>query len=94
MNRLLISAVLLSTTIGTARAEDLPEEKNRVVLDPVLKDADGIPAPKLLYRMSENSKRLSFLKETPKRKRSSCWTRSSPRQEDTTLPINRLYFIF
>ena len=39
-------------------AEDLPEERNRVVLDPVLKDADGIPAPKLLYRMSENSKRL------------------------------------
>jgi choline dehydrogenase-like flavoprotein len=39
-------------------AEDLPEEQNRVVLDPVLKDADGIPAPKLLYRMSQNSKRL------------------------------------
>jgi choline dehydrogenase-like flavoprotein len=39
-------------------AEDLPEQENRVVLDPVLKDADGIPAPKLCYRMSENSKRL------------------------------------
>ncbi|PYJ82625.1 MAG: GMC family oxidoreductase [Verrucomicrobia bacterium] len=39
-------------------AEDLPEKENRVVLDPTLKDADGIPAPKLLYRMSENSKRL------------------------------------
>jgi choline dehydrogenase-like flavoprotein len=39
-------------------AEDLPEERNRVVLDPVLKDADGIPAPKLIYRMSENSRRL------------------------------------
>jgi choline dehydrogenase-like flavoprotein len=39
-------------------AEDLPEVENRVVLDPVLKDADGIPAPKLIYRMSENSKRL------------------------------------
>ena len=39
-------------------AEDLPEEQNRVVLDPVLKDADGIPAPKLIYRMDENSKRL------------------------------------
>lgn len=38
--------------------EDLPDESNRVVLDPVLKDADGIPAPKLLYRMSENSRRL------------------------------------
>jgi choline dehydrogenase-like flavoprotein len=39
-------------------AEDLPEEQNRVVLDPALKDADGIPAPKLIYRMAENSKRL------------------------------------
>ena len=38
--------------------EDLPEIENRVVLDPVLKDSDGIPAPRLLYRMSENSKRL------------------------------------
>ena len=39
-------------------AEDLPEEENRVVLDPILKDANGIPAPKLIYRMSENSHRL------------------------------------
>jgi len=39
-------------------AEDLPEERNRVVLDPALKDAHGIPAPKLIYRMSENSRRL------------------------------------
>jgi choline dehydrogenase-like flavoprotein len=29
-----------------------------VVLDPLLKDSDGIPAPKLIYRMSENSRRL------------------------------------
>jgi choline dehydrogenase-like flavoprotein len=39
-------------------AEDLPDEKNRVVLDPDLKDGDGIPAPKVIYRMSENSYRL------------------------------------
>lgn len=39
-------------------AEDLPDEENRVVLDPVLADADGIPAPKIVYRMSENSRRL------------------------------------
>jgi choline dehydrogenase-like flavoprotein len=38
--------------------EDLPEDENRVVLDPLLKDHDGIPAPKLIYRMSENSRRL------------------------------------
>lgn len=39
-------------------AEDLPDEENRVVLDPVLTDNDGIPAPKIIYRMSENSRRL------------------------------------
>ena len=39
-------------------AEDLPDETNRVVLDPELKDSDGISAPKIIYRMSENSNRL------------------------------------
>lgn len=39
-------------------AEDLPDESNRVVLDPDLKDSDGVPAPKLLYRLSDESKRL------------------------------------
>ncbi len=39
-------------------AEDLPEESNRVVLDPHLTDSDGIPAPKLLYRLSDNSRRI------------------------------------
>lgn len=39
-------------------AEDLPDEANRVVLDPALTDADGIPAPKIIYRMSENSRLL------------------------------------
>jgi len=35
--------------------EDLPEEHNRVTLDSELKDADGIPAPKINYRLSQNS---------------------------------------
>ena len=39
-------------------AEDLPEEHNRVTLDPELKDSDGIPAPKISYTMSENSRRM------------------------------------
>jgi choline dehydrogenase-like flavoprotein len=38
--------------------EDLPEESNRVTLDPVITDSDGIPAPKLHYRNSENTRRL------------------------------------
>lgn len=35
--------------------EDLPEETNQVILDPDMTDSDGIPAPKLLYTVSENS---------------------------------------
>jgi choline dehydrogenase-like flavoprotein len=38
--------------------EDLPEEHNTVTLDPELKDAHGIPAPKLDYTLSENSSRM------------------------------------
>ena len=38
--------------------EDLPEEHNTVTLDPELKDADGIPAPKITYRYSDNSLRM------------------------------------
>ncbi|WP_146617439.1 GMC oxidoreductase, partial [Arthrobacter globiformis] len=38
--------------------EDLPEESNYVSLDPVLKDSDGLPAPKVHYRTSENTRRL------------------------------------
>ena len=43
--------------IGVA-CEDLPEEHNRVTLDPVLKDGHGIPAPKIDYTMSENTRRM------------------------------------
>ncbi|MBR8392484.1 GMC family oxidoreductase [Burkholderia cenocepacia] len=39
-------------------AEDLPEEHNMVVLDPNLADSDGMPAPKMIYRNSENTQRL------------------------------------
>lgn len=43
--------------IGVA-CEDLPEAHNRVVLDPVLKDSNGIPAAKIEYTMSENTRRM------------------------------------
>jgi choline dehydrogenase-like flavoprotein len=39
-----------------AICEDLPEEHNRVTLDPVLKDSSGIPAPKIDYTLSGNSR--------------------------------------
>jgi choline dehydrogenase-like flavoprotein len=38
--------------------EDLPETSNCVTLDPDLKDSDGIPAPKIAYRLSENSSKM------------------------------------
>src|SRR5688572_434877 len=41
-----------------AICEDLPEECNRVTLDPELVDADGIPAPRIDYRLGENSQRM------------------------------------
>ncbi len=41
-----------------AICEDLPEEHNRVTLDPELKDAHGIPAPRIQYRLSDNSRAL------------------------------------
>jgi choline dehydrogenase-like flavoprotein len=38
--------------------EDLPESRNRVTLDPELVDGSGIPAPRIEYRLSENSLRM------------------------------------
>jgi choline dehydrogenase-like flavoprotein len=38
--------------------EDLPEERNRVTLDPVLKDSHGIPAPRVEYAVGENTRRM------------------------------------
>ena len=45
---------LLWSIIG----EDLPDENNRVSIDSSLTDTDGVPAPKIHYRLSENSRRL------------------------------------
>jgi len=39
-------------------AEDLPATHNAVTLDPDLTDTDGIPAPKISYVVSENSRRM------------------------------------
>jgi choline dehydrogenase-like flavoprotein len=52
-------AALLDHHAGLlAICEDLPEEHNRVTLDPELADAHGIPAPRIEYRLSENSLRM------------------------------------
>lgn len=39
-------------------AEDLPDESNHVEIVPSLTDSDGIPAPKIVYQNSENTKKL------------------------------------
>ena len=38
--------------------EDLPEEHNTVTLDEELTDSSGLPAPKINYTLSENSRRM------------------------------------
>ncbi|MFW6174230.1 MAG: GMC family oxidoreductase [Chloroflexota bacterium] len=38
--------------------EDLPEEHNQVTLDHRLRDSNGLPAPKVSYTLSENSRRI------------------------------------
>ena len=46
-------------TMGLAvMAEDLPEDQNRVELDPAVTDTSGIPAPRVTYRFSENTRRM------------------------------------
>ena len=41
-----------------AICEDLPEEHNQVSLDPALNDSNGVPAPRITYTLSENSKQM------------------------------------
>jgi choline dehydrogenase-like flavoprotein len=46
-------------TIGIAvMGEDLPEETNRVELDPKARDRHGVPAAKVTYRFGQNSLRM------------------------------------
>ena len=42
----------------TVCAEDLPEAHNRIVLSPTMRDRHGLPAAKMIYRVSENSRRI------------------------------------
>ena len=44
------------TVLGVI-GEDLPEEQNRVELDPKLIDSNGIPSPKVFYTLSDNSRK-------------------------------------
>lgn len=42
----------------TVCAEDLAEDHNRISLSEHLVDGDGLPAPKMSYRLSDNSRRI------------------------------------
>jgi choline dehydrogenase-like flavoprotein len=53
---------LVDKTLGRAfdwgiGIEDLPSEENMVSLDPSLTDGDGIPAPRIRYRIDEDARR-------------------------------------
>ncbi len=39
--------------------EDLPEETNRITLSDELTDSDGLPAPKIHFRVGENARKIS-----------------------------------
>ena len=59
---------LLDHRVGIGVAcDDLPEEHNRVTLDPVLKDSNGIPAPKIDYTISENTHAHDGARHRPRR---------------------------
>lgn len=46
----------------SGQIDDLPEPTNTVTIDATLTDTDGIPAPRITYRISDNSrKQLAFL---------------------------------
>jgi hypothetical protein len=38
--------------------EDLPDERNRVELDPEEKDSDGVPAARVTYGNNDNSRKM------------------------------------
>jgi choline dehydrogenase-like flavoprotein len=47
--------------------EDLPDPENRVTIDATLTDSSGIPAPKVTYKVGDNSRRcLDFQIERAK----------------------------
>ncbi|MDG0866988.1 GMC family oxidoreductase [Candidatus Lucifugimonas marina] len=49
----------LGNTVGLGViGDDLPEEHNTVTLDPRLTDSSGLPAPKITYTVSKNSRAL------------------------------------
>ncbi len=53
-----VSAWLGRTAIWGISCEDLPDPENCVTLDDALVDGDGIAAPRIVYRTSENSRRM------------------------------------
>ena len=46
------------TVTLAAVSEDLADPDNRITLDPELADGHGIPAPKMTYRLGDNTRRM------------------------------------
>lgn len=46
------------TALMSIVGEDLPEIHNEVTLDSILSDSDGIPAPKISYRLGQNRENI------------------------------------
>ena len=53
------------TSTWAIAAEDLPDESNRVTLDPELTDSSGIPAPRIRYRRLRDVGREPGLEREP-----------------------------
>ena len=53
-----VTSMLGRTLLVGIICEDLADPGNRVDLDPVLVDSSGLPAPRVTYALSENSRRM------------------------------------
>ena len=77
---------LLNHRIGlSAICEDLPEAHNRVTLDPVLKDSNGIPAPRIDYTLEREQPQDDGARASPGRRR--CSRPPARRTSRTEAPI-------
>src|SRR5205823_4320266 len=47
-----------SALLWAANTEDLPDPSNRITLSEDLRDSNGLPSPKVHYRVSDNTKKM------------------------------------
>lgn len=54
----LVDTIFDRSVVLGIQCDDLPEEHNLVDLDPQVTDGHGLPAPRVVYKLSENSRRM------------------------------------